>query len=114
MICLGTAAGFQTIYLMWNPGVAVNIPVIFPDLRVRDIDAARTRDSSANLPAAALLSLHAQPNMVLQLHVWGPAFSLPSIEAQCLATIAFCSLVLPKGAWELVASSDPTVSPTGE
>lgn len=52
--------------------------------------------------------------MVLQLHVWGPAFSLPSIEAQCLATIAYCTLVLPKGSWELVASSDPSVSPTGK
>jgi len=52
--------------------------------------------------------------MVLQLHVWGPAFALPSIDAQCLATIAYCSLALPKGSWELVASSDPSVSPTGE
>ncbi|KAJ5574257.1 uncharacterized protein N7459_008684 [Penicillium hispanicum] len=52
--------------------------------------------------------------MVLQLHVWGPAFSLPSIEAQCLAAIAYCSLVLPKGSWELVASSDPSLAPTGE
>ncbi|KAJ5693134.1 hypothetical protein N7462_002557 [Penicillium macrosclerotiorum] len=52
--------------------------------------------------------------MVLQLHVWGPAFSLPSIEAQCLAAIAYCSIALPKGSWELVATSDPSVSPTGE
>ncbi|KAJ5174720.1 uncharacterized protein N7482_000597 [Penicillium canariense] len=52
--------------------------------------------------------------MVLQLHVWGPAFSLPSIDAQCLAAIAYCSLALPKGSWELVATSDPSVSPTGE
>ncbi|OQE28476.1 hypothetical protein PENSTE_c003G08250 [Penicillium steckii] len=52
--------------------------------------------------------------MVLQLHVWGPAFALPSIDAQCLAAIAYCSLALPKGSWELVASSDPSVSPTGE
>ncbi|KAJ5724179.1 hypothetical protein N7488_002214, partial [Penicillium malachiteum] len=52
--------------------------------------------------------------MKLQLHVWGPAFSLPSIEAQCLAAIAYCSLALPKDSWELVASSDPSVSPTGE
>ncbi|KAJ5628908.1 Mitochondrial outer membrane transport complexTom37/metaxin [Penicillium lividum] len=52
--------------------------------------------------------------MKLQLHVWGPAFNLPSIEAQCLATIAYCSLVLPKDSWELIASSDPSVSPTGE
>ncbi|KAJ5095718.1 hypothetical protein NUU61_005074 [Penicillium alfredii] len=52
--------------------------------------------------------------MVLQLHVWGPAFALPSIDAQCLATIAYCSLVLPKGSWELIPSSDLSVSPTGE
>ncbi|KAJ5327529.1 hypothetical protein MYU51_009215 [Penicillium brevicompactum] len=52
--------------------------------------------------------------MVLLLHVWGPAFSLPSIDAQCLAVIAYCSEALPKGSWELVATSDPSVSPTGE
>ncbi|PYH49084.1 uncharacterized protein BP01DRAFT_371255 [Aspergillus saccharolyticus JOP 1030-1] len=52
--------------------------------------------------------------MVLKLHVWGPAFSLPSIDAQCLATIAYLSLTLPKDAWVLVASSDPSVSPTNE
>ncbi|PYH80658.1 hypothetical protein BO82DRAFT_312623 [Aspergillus uvarum CBS 121591] len=52
--------------------------------------------------------------MVLELHVWGPAFSLPSIDAQCLATIAYLSLALPKDAWVLVASSDPSVSPTNE
>lgn len=50
--------------------------------------------------------------MVLELHVWGPAFSLPSIDAQCLATIAYFSLTVPKDSWVLVASSDPTVSPT--
>ncbi|KAF5865720.1 hypothetical protein ETB97_002698 [Aspergillus alliaceus] len=52
--------------------------------------------------------------MVLELHVWGPAFSLPSIEAQCLATVAYFSLAVPKDAWVLVASSDPSVSPTCE
>ncbi|KAF7115317.1 hypothetical protein CNMCM5793_001953 [Aspergillus hiratsukae] len=52
--------------------------------------------------------------MVLELHVWGPAFSLPSIEAQCLATIAYFSLAVPKDAWVLIASSDPSVSPTNE
>ena len=52
--------------------------------------------------------------MVLQLHVWGPAFTLPSIDAQCLAVIAYCSLVLPKGSWEVIASSDLSVSPTGK
>ncbi|KAL2823692.1 Tom37 C-terminal domain-containing protein [Aspergillus cavernicola] len=52
--------------------------------------------------------------MVLELHVWGPGFSLPSIDAQCLATIAYFSLAVPKDSWVLVASSDPTVSPTHE
>ncbi|KAE8350219.1 Tom37 C-terminal domain-containing protein [Aspergillus coremiiformis] len=52
--------------------------------------------------------------MVLELHVWGPAFTLPSIETQCLATIAYFSLAVPKDAWVLVASSDPSVSPTCE
>ncbi|KAJ5888390.1 hypothetical protein N7495_008431 [Penicillium taxi] len=52
--------------------------------------------------------------MKLQLHVWGPAFQLPSIEAQCLAAIAYCSLALPKDSWELIATSDPSVSPTSE
>ncbi|PLN81101.1 Tom37 C-terminal domain-domain-containing protein [Aspergillus taichungensis] len=52
--------------------------------------------------------------MVLELHVWGPAFSLPSIDPQCLATIAYFSLAVPKDAWVLVASSDPSVSPTNE
>ncbi|RHZ49923.1 uncharacterized protein CDV56_103815 [Aspergillus thermomutatus] len=52
--------------------------------------------------------------MVLELHVWGPAFSLPSIEAQCLATIAYFSVAVPKDAWVLIASSDPSVSPTNE
>ena len=50
--------------------------------------------------------------MVLELHVWGPAFDLPSIDPQCLATIAYFSLVVPKDAWVLVPSSDPSVSPT--
>jgi len=52
--------------------------------------------------------------MVLELHVWGPAFSLPSIEAQCLATIAYFNLTVPRDAWVLVASSDPSVSPTSK
>lgn len=50
--------------------------------------------------------------MVLELHIWGPAFALPSIDPQCLATVAYLSLVVPKDAWVLVPSSDPSVSPT--
>ncbi|GAD92478.1 mitochondrial import receptor subunit (Tom37), putative [Paecilomyces variotii No. 5] len=52
--------------------------------------------------------------MVLELHVWGPAFSLPSIEARSLATIAYFVLAVPKDEWVLVPSSDPSVSPTNE
>ncbi|KAL4811024.1 Tom37 C-terminal domain-containing protein [Aspergillus unguis] len=52
--------------------------------------------------------------MALELHVWGPGFSLPSIDAQCLATVAYLSVAVPKDSWVLVASSDPTVSPTHE
>jgi sorting and assembly machinery component 37 len=50
--------------------------------------------------------------MVLELHIWGPAFSLPSIDPQCLATIAYLVQAVPEDAWVLVASSDPSVSPT--
>ncbi|RAL58907.1 hypothetical protein DID88_009327 [Monilinia fructigena] len=52
--------------------------------------------------------------MVLELHVWGPSFGLPSIDAQCLATVAYMRQVIPRGQWFLVASSDPTLSPTNE
>jgi hypothetical protein len=51
--------------------------------------------------------------MVLELHVWGPAFGLPSIEPECIATIAYCQRVIPKGEWSLVAEHNPTVGTTG-
>jgi sorting and assembly machinery component 37 len=50
--------------------------------------------------------------MVLELHVWGPAFALPSIDAQCLAAITYLTKAVPRDEWVLVASSDPSVSPT--
>lgn len=53
--------------------------------------------------------------MVLELHVWGPAFGLPSIDPQCLATIAYFSQALPpQDEWILIPSSDPAVSPTSK
>ena len=73
-----------------------------------------TRDSPAQINHGRSFSSKRKATMVLQLHVWGPAFALPSIDAQCLAAIAYCSEVLPKDSWELVASSDPSVSPTGQ
>lgn len=49
--------------------------------------------------------------MVLRLHVWGPAFGLPSIDAECLATITYLAWALPTSEWELVATS-PSAVPT--
>lgn len=51
--------------------------------------------------------------MVLELHVWGPAFGLASIEPECIATVAYCQRVIPKGQWSLVAAHNPTVGTTG-
>ncbi|TDZ20338.1 Metaxin-like protein [Colletotrichum orbiculare MAFF 240422] len=45
----------------------------------------------------------------LELHVWGPAFDLPSIDAECLAAIAYLHTALPSSQWRLVASNDPAV-----
>ncbi|KAF6234794.1 hypothetical protein HO173_007014 [Letharia columbiana] len=52
--------------------------------------------------------------MVLELHIWGPAFSLPSIDPHCLTAIAYLAQALPRDQWVLVASSDATLSPTKE
>ncbi|KAL9616369.1 MAG: hypothetical protein Q9160_008763 [Pyrenula sp. 1 TL-2023] len=53
--------------------------------------------------------------MVLELYTWGPAFGLPSIDPQCLATIAYLSQALPlRDEWVLIPISDPTVSPNNE
>lgn len=52
--------------------------------------------------------------MVLELHVWGPAFELPSLDAQCLAAICYLRLILQRDEWVLVPSSSPRVSPLGE
>lgn len=50
--------------------------------------------------------------MVLELHTWGPAFGLPSLEAQCLATVAYFIQCVPATEWRLIPSSDSSVSPT--
>ncbi|KAL3418118.1 mitochondrial import receptor subunit [Phlyctema vagabunda] len=44
--------------------------------------------------------------MVLELHVWGPAFGLPSIDAPCLAAIAYLQKAVPRGQWQLIASNE--------
>jgi sorting and assembly machinery component 37 len=52
--------------------------------------------------------------MVIELHIWGPAFELPSIDAQCLAAIIYLRHFLQNRDWVLVPSSSPRVSPLGE
>lgn len=44
-----------------------------------------------------------------ELYVWGPAFGLPSIDAQCLAAIAYLSH--SNEDYLLVATNDPAESP---
>lgn len=51
--------------------------------------------------------------MMLELHVWGPAFFLPSIDPQCLAAIAYLTQLIPQDEWVLIASCDDALSPTG-
>lgn len=51
--------------------------------------------------------------MVLRLHVWGPAFGLASLDADCLATITYFAFAVPASEWELVATS-PSAVPTRE
>ncbi|MCJ1262352.1 hypothetical protein MMC22_002222 [Lobaria immixta] len=52
--------------------------------------------------------------MVLELHIDGPAFSLPSIDAQCLAAVAYLNQAVPRHEWVLVASCDSPASPIKE
>ena len=49
---------------------------------------------------------------MLELHVWGPAFGLPSLAAHCLAAIAYLQQAVPRGKWQLIASCNPALSPT--
>ncbi|KAI0409994.1 hypothetical protein F4802DRAFT_9963 [Xylaria palmicola] len=49
--------------------------------------------------------------MSFQLHVWGPAFGLESIDAECLAAIAALRHVLPRDGWSVIASNDTSLSP---
>ncbi|KAI1005551.1 hypothetical protein K3495_g2664 [Podosphaera aphanis] len=51
---------------------------------------------------------------MLELHVWGPAFGLPSIDSHCLAAIAYLQQAVPAGQWVVMASSNLALSPTYE
>lgn len=52
--------------------------------------------------------------MTLELHIWGPAFGLPSIDAGCLAAIAYLRVCLPSDQYRLVPSSSPASNPLNE
>ncbi|KAI9768735.1 MAG: hypothetical protein M1840_004730 [Geoglossum simile] len=52
--------------------------------------------------------------MILELHVWGPAFTLPSIDPRCLAVIAYLTHVVPRGQWVLIAGDGLALSQTKE
>ncbi|KAH7156348.1 Tom37 C-terminal domain-containing protein [Dactylonectria macrodidyma] len=49
---------------------------------------------------------------MLELHVWGSAFGLPSFDPECLALITFLQNSLPAAEWRLVPSNDPSISPS--
>ncbi|KAI0538962.1 Tom37 C-terminal domain-containing protein [Xylaria digitata] len=49
--------------------------------------------------------------MSFQLHVWGPAFGLDSIDAECLAAIAAFRHIFHHDDWSLIASNDTSLSP---
>lgn len=52
--------------------------------------------------------------MTLELHIWGPAFGLPSIDPECIAATAYLHHCLPPKRWILIADHDPSISSKGE
>jgi sorting and assembly machinery component 37 len=50
--------------------------------------------------------------MVLELHIWGPAFNNASINPECLAAVAYFSKAVPRDEWVLIAGNDIEISPT--
>jgi hypothetical protein len=51
--------------------------------------------------------------MVFELHIWGPAFGLPSIDPECIATVAYFKRIVPHGEWNLIADYDTSISLQG-
>lgn len=52
--------------------------------------------------------------MTLELYIWGPAFGLPSIDASCLAAIAYLRICLPSDQFKIIPSSSPAANPLNE
>lgn len=70
--------------------------------------AKKWQHRDANMPPTPP---HPPQTMVLELHVWGPAFGLPSIDSECIAAVAYAQLTLREGTWVVVASHDVDKSP---
>jgi len=51
--------------------------------------------------------------MALELHIWGPAFGLPSIDPECIAAVAYLAkLALPEEIeWMIVPDYDASKVP---
>ncbi|TQV96220.1 hypothetical protein V2A60_003345 [Cordyceps javanica] len=51
---------------------------------------------------------------MLELHVWGPVFGLPSIDAECIAAVTYLYNAARDGdGFRVVPSNDASVSPSG-
>lgn len=58
---------------------------------------------------------HLHQHAMLELHIWGPVFGVPSIDAECIAAITYLhNAVQDDSAWRIVPSNDAAVSPSGE
>ncbi|RMZ92686.1 hypothetical protein DV736_g114, partial [Chaetothyriales sp. CBS 134916] len=83
--------------------------------RLRDIAAAPPTSVAKSPSTLAKLPPCLPPGaMVYELHIWGPAFGLPSIDAPCLATVAYLKQCLPRNSWVLIPTSDPSLNPLGQ
>lgn len=52
---------------------------------------------------------------MLELHIYGPALGLPSVEFRCIAAVILLQKTFPdKNAWALIPSNDPKISPFNE
>ncbi len=58
------------------------------------------------------LSSSSIANMAFELYVWGPGFSLPSADPQCLAAIAYLSRAVPRQEWTVLTSSVLALDPS--
>jgi len=72
----------------------------------------RRNSKNAPLNRSILKRTPSQPAItMLELHVWGPAFGLPSIDAECLATIAYFTQTINQSEYQLIQTS-PSAVPT--